>query len=64
METWEHVWERCREWREGEGNWQEALGWVLGEEREAEWWMREIEEARGERRRRRSGEGRGERECG
>lgn len=47
-ETWEHTWERCREWREGRGSWQEALGCVLEEEREGEWWMREIKKARGE----------------
>lgn len=47
-ETWEHTWERCREWREGRGSWQEALGCVLGEEGEGKWWMREIKEARGE----------------
>lgn len=48
METWEHVWERYRKWREGQGSWQEALRWVLGKEEEGEWWMREIKEARGE----------------
>jgi hypothetical protein len=46
METWEHIWERCREWKEGEGSWQEAVGWVLGEEGEGEKWMREIERKR------------------
>lgn len=46
-ETWEHVWERCREWREGGGSWQEAVRWVLGEEGEGERWLRELE---GERR--------------
>jgi len=30
-ETWEHTWERCRDWGEGEGSWQEARSWVLGE---------------------------------
>ncbi|XP_067217103.1 LINE-1 retrotransposable element ORF2 protein [Linepithema humile] len=35
-ETWEHVWEECREWKEGGGSWQEAVGWVLGEEGEGE----------------------------
>lgn len=29
-ETWEHIWERCREWRVGERCWQKAVGWVLG----------------------------------
>lgn len=31
-ETWEYVWEECRDLSEGEGSWQEAMGWVLGEE--------------------------------
>lgn len=35
METWEHVGERCREWREGQGCWQEAMGWVLGKKERA-----------------------------
>jgi len=46
METWEHVWERCREWREGGGCWQEAVYRILGEEGTGEKWMREIEEER------------------
>jgi len=47
LETWEHLWERCREWREGGGGgWQEAVTWVLGEEGEGEEWMREVEEER------------------
>ncbi|KMQ91217.1 hypothetical protein RF55_8945 [Lasius niger] len=33
-ETWEHVWEGCREWTSGGGSWQDELGWVLGEEGE------------------------------
>jgi hypothetical protein len=45
-ETWEHVWERCREWKEGGGSWQEAVKWVLGGKGEGEWWMREIERER------------------
>lgn len=40
------MWESCKEWREEEDSWQEALGWVLGEEGEGKWWMRELEEAR------------------
>lgn len=24
-ETWEHVWEECRQWKEREGGWQEAV---------------------------------------
>jgi len=48
-ESWEHVWERCRRWREGGGGgWQEAVGWVLGEDGEGERWMREIERERNE----------------
>lgn len=35
--TWKHASERCREWRERQETCQEALGWVLGEERESEW---------------------------
>lgn len=35
------MWEKYREWREKQGSWQEALGWVLEEEGEGErWWMR------------------------
>lgn len=35
-EIWEHVWERCRKWKNGGGSWQEAVGWVLGEGGEGE----------------------------
>lgn len=35
-ETWEHVWEECRQWSKGGGSWQEAVGWVLEEEEEGE----------------------------
>lgn len=35
-ETWGHAWEKCREWREGQGTWQKAMGWMLGEEGEGE----------------------------
>jgi len=24
-ETWEHVWERCRKWKEGRGGWQKTV---------------------------------------
>lgn len=24
-ETWEHVWEECREWKIGEESWQKAI---------------------------------------
>jgi len=46
LETWEHIWDRCREWKVGGGSWQEAVGWALGEDREGEDWMRELEEER------------------
>ncbi|KMQ86940.1 hypothetical protein RF55_13934, partial [Lasius niger] len=26
-ETWEHVWEGCREWISGRGSWQDELKW-------------------------------------
>lgn len=45
-ETWEHIWEECREWAEGVGSWQEAVSWILGEEGEG--WMRELERVRRE----------------
>lgn len=35
-ESWKHVWEVCREWKEGGGAWQEAVDWMLGEEGERE----------------------------
>lgn len=54
-ETWD-VWEECRQWSKGGGSWQEAVGWVLGEEEEGEEWMREIEEER-KREEEREGEG-------
>lgn len=48
-ESWEHVWENCRTWKEGEGgSWQESYSKILGEGGEGESWMRELE---GERRR-------------
>lgn len=48
LESWEHVWEECTDWRK-EGGWQENVGMVLGEEGEGERWMRELEERRRER---------------
>jgi len=48
-ETWEHVWEGCRMWKEGRGCWQEAVGWVLGGEDKGEEWMKEVEKEREER---------------
>lgn len=44
-ETWQHVWESCRKWKEWEEGWSERVGWALGEEGEGEWW-REVEEKR------------------
>ena len=46
VETWEHVWERCRKWNDREESWQEAVGWVLSENGEGEKWMRELERER------------------
>lgn len=58
-ESWEHVWERCREWGEvGGGSWQEVYYRILGGEREGESWMREMEETRRERNRNGGSEGR------
>lgn len=45
-ESCEHVWEDCREWKEGGGSWQNAVDWVLREEGEGERWMRELERKR------------------
>lgn len=46
-ESWEHVWEECRTWRErGDRCWQEAYAEILGEGGEGEDWMREVEEER------------------
>lgn len=37
IESWEHIWERCREWEEGgDGSWQEMVGRIFGEEGEEE----------------------------
>jgi len=47
LETWEHVWEGCRKWRENEESWQKAVGWILREEGEGEEWMRKVERERG-----------------
>lgn len=33
-ETWQHVWESCRKWKEWEGDWSERVGWALREEGE------------------------------
>lgn len=46
-ETWEHVWERCRTWKEkGEGSWQEEVERVLADDGGGEKWMREVERGR------------------
>ncbi|XP_025993782.2 uncharacterized protein LOC113004505 [Solenopsis invicta] len=48
IESWEHVWEECRSWRERGGeSWQEVFSWILGEKGEGENWMRELERERG-----------------
>jgi len=46
METWEHVWERCRRWREEDSSWQEVAGTILGEDGGGEEWMKEVERER------------------
>lgn len=40
IESWEHVWERCRSWTEGGGNWQEVCERMLGGEGEGKKWLR------------------------
>lgn len=47
-ETWEHVCERCGEWKAGEKSWQNMVAELLGEAGEREWWMRELEKVREE----------------
>jgi len=44
-ETWEHVWERCRDWGYGKESWQEVIGWNLGEKGKGE----EMDEKSGKR---------------
>lgn len=34
IETWEHVWEKCRKGSIEREGYQQAVGWVLGEEGE------------------------------
>jgi len=48
IESWEHLWEKCRTWKEGGGErgWQEVVGMILGDKGEGEKWMREVEEER------------------
>jgi len=47
VESWEHVWGECRNWKEGGvESWQEACSWVLGKNGEGKGWMREVEEER------------------
>lgn len=35
-ESWEHVWEECREWKYEGGNWVELRNRILGDEGEEE----------------------------
>ncbi|EFN63365.1 hypothetical protein EAG_05383 [Camponotus floridanus] len=58
-ETWEHVWEGCREWEGRKGYWQENVDRISGEEGEGEEWMKELERERSK-----IGEGRDRREGG
>ncbi|EZA52869.1 hypothetical protein X777_07988 [Ooceraea biroi] len=47
-ETWEYVWEKCRDWRGQErGGWMESVERILGGEGEGEEWLRELEKERG-----------------
>jgi len=46
VETWEHVWKGCKKGSIERESWQEAVGEVLGEGGEGEWWIREVEEER------------------
>lgn len=47
VETWEHVWERCKgDW--GRGTWQEVVGRIWGEMGEGESWIRALEKERQE----------------
>jgi len=46
QEGWRHVWEDCGIWR-AEGNWENMIEVVLGEEGEGEEWLRRLEEYRG-----------------
>jgi len=47
LETWEHLWEKCRIWREGRGGrWQEVYGKILADKEEEKSWIREMEEER------------------
>lgn len=55
VESWEYVWEGCREWTEERKSWQEMIGVILGGEGEGEWWMREVERERSEREAREEG---------
>lgn len=46
IESWEHVWEECREWEEGGSSWQEVVGRILREDGEGEWWIKKVEKER------------------
>lgn len=47
MESWEHVWEECREWESERKSWQEVVNRILGDNGEGEKWMRKVERKRG-----------------
>ena len=42
VETWEHVWEECRDWGLGRDSWQEVVGRILGADGEGESWFRDL----------------------
>lgn len=48
METWEHLWKRCRKWKSEGRSWHDKVEWVLGDEGERDIWIREVEKERGE----------------
>lgn len=41
-ETWEHVWEGCRRWKEAGWSWEEECRRILGDGGEGKGWMREV----------------------
>jgi len=44
IESWEHLWEKCRTLKErGDGSWPEEFGKILEEEGEGESWIKKIE---------------------
>lgn len=40
------MWKDCREWKNGGGSWQEAIGWILSKEGDGKKRVREIKEVR------------------